>query len=416
MDVVSNRGKNRNDMDKNRLEQLLNDTKKIVKHQKEKEELRGEKFNVFSILKVESMENKTHSAFLCELLNPKGSHLKGNIFLKLFIETAGIEGQFDAETAQAKTEHSIGQINEKEKTGGRIDIYLWDKNRNCISIENKIYAGDQFAQIERYCNYNKGKNRIYYLTRNGDKPSDESKGQLESGSDFFIISYGTTIIEWLKLCLKEAAETPILRETIKQYIILIKKITHTMENTEEEKELLETIIKYHKEAKYIANNLIKAVARLNREIQKKAYSMLLEKLDNAYIVTLGNKPYEKYSQIWFKIRGKEESKLFFGLESFAVEGRDACGDLGIGIFVNGGNYNPDYSKLGEKESNWWIEFQRINDYDGCRVNLTNSETLKRLQFEPEFQTKFVNHIVEESIEYLNRNREKVAGLLKDKIV
>lgn len=45
---------------------------------------KGELFNTFSILKMETAENKTHSNFIAELLNPKGSHLKGSIFLERF--------------------------------------------------------------------------------------------------------------------------------------------------------------------------------------------------------------------------------------------------------------------------------------------------------------------------------------------
>ena len=46
----------------------------------------GEKFNLFSILGMESLEVKTHSRFLAELLNNKGSHLRGSSFLELFID------------------------------------------------------------------------------------------------------------------------------------------------------------------------------------------------------------------------------------------------------------------------------------------------------------------------------------------
>ena len=51
----------------------------------------GEDFNIFKILKMESKEVKTHSAFLSELLNPKGSHGQNDIFLKLFIEVVKVD-------------------------------------------------------------------------------------------------------------------------------------------------------------------------------------------------------------------------------------------------------------------------------------------------------------------------------------
>ena len=49
-------------------------------------EITGENFNVFRILGLSSSEVRTHSAFIAELLNPKGSHNQKQIFLKLFCE------------------------------------------------------------------------------------------------------------------------------------------------------------------------------------------------------------------------------------------------------------------------------------------------------------------------------------------
>ncbi len=196
-------------MDTKQIEKLLDHTKGIIKHQKEKEELKGEKFNVFSILKMESKENETHSAFLSELLNPNGSHLKKHTFLELFIQVLKkvvSDIDIDIKTAQVKTEHSIGTVNYIEKSGGRIDIYIWDKKGKSISIENKIYAYDQVVQIERYCNYKRGNNNVFYLTLSGNHPSNNSKGSMISGQDFHSISYKEHITEWLQLCIKEAVD------------------------------------------------------------------------------------------------------------------------------------------------------------------------------------------------------------------
>lgn len=71
---------------------LLRDVKRTLKDQEEIKNLKGENFNVFSILKMESKENGTHSAFLGELLNPKGSHNFKSVFLGLFLQQLGFEG------------------------------------------------------------------------------------------------------------------------------------------------------------------------------------------------------------------------------------------------------------------------------------------------------------------------------------
>lgn len=60
-------------MDK--LQTLLQPISVIVKqdaqHRKEQRS-RGELFNVFKILKLDTDETRTHSAFIAELLNPEG--------------------------------------------------------------------------------------------------------------------------------------------------------------------------------------------------------------------------------------------------------------------------------------------------------------------------------------------------------
>ena len=118
---------------------LLGNVKRILKHQEEIKKLKGENFNVFSILKMESKENGTHSAFLGELLNPKGAHNFGNIFLHLFLQQIGNE-ELDLNATEVILEYSLGAVNDTAKTGGRVDIYIKDATNNTICIENKIYA------------------------------------------------------------------------------------------------------------------------------------------------------------------------------------------------------------------------------------------------------------------------------------
>ncbi len=68
------------------MKNLLSQVSSIIQQYEKVAELTGENFNVFKILKVETKEVKTHSAFIAELLNPQGSHGQGDVFLKLFVE------------------------------------------------------------------------------------------------------------------------------------------------------------------------------------------------------------------------------------------------------------------------------------------------------------------------------------------
>ena len=238
----------------NNIEQLLGNTKQVIDRHKQNEKRKGETFNVFSILKMERKENGTHSAFLAELLDPQGTHQKGNQFLMLFLKSINISTTLDINTAKVKVEHSIGSRDDVLKTGGRIDIFIYDKNHNCISIENKIDAGDQYAQIERYCNYKTEQNSVVYLNKFGDEPTAESKGELESGRHFHIISYKEHITDWLQKCIMESEDSPILKASIKQYLILIKKMTNSMDEKEKE-EMNAIMAKHFEEAEYIKNNI-----------------------------------------------------------------------------------------------------------------------------------------------------------------
>ncbi|MBL4625896.1 MAG: PD-(D/E)XK nuclease family protein [Flavobacteriales bacterium] len=240
-----------------KIKNLLLSSGRIIAHQEEIKYLKGEHFNVFSILGMESKENETHSAFLGELLNPKGSHLCGTIFLEQFLELINHDAEFDIETASLVLEKHVGTRDDKLKIGGRIDIYLKDNLDNSISIENKIYAGDQFAQIERYVNHNKENNTVYYLTLYGDEATDDSSGELKDGEHYHCISYERTIVQWLNECIKESAGQPILRESIKQYEILIKKLTNQLTDGKMEQEMIDLIRKNYREAKIIESNLHK---------------------------------------------------------------------------------------------------------------------------------------------------------------
>ena len=161
-------------MDYEKIETLLNEVKPIVEENKKiraEKERKGEFFNIFSILRMERDEVHTHSAMLSELLSPNGSHGQGGAFLKLFLKMVVHKEDLVADTAEVETEFSIGAVSEDGKSGGRIDIVVRFPNY-LILIENKIDAGDQPSQLERYNNYalekvGKGNYTLLYLTKNG---------------------------------------------------------------------------------------------------------------------------------------------------------------------------------------------------------------------------------------------------------
>lgn len=332
------------------VQQLIAEVNRINHHQKEIKKLRGEHFNIFSILQMEHKENATHSAFLGELLSPNGSHFLNSIFLKLFLLEIDYDGLLDVSTARVQLEKHLGKVNLNNKTGGRIDIYISDSSGNSISIENKIYAPDQVAQIERYFNHNIGKNSVYYLTLNGKMPDNESVGDLVEGNQYNCISYQQTIIKWLTLCMKEAAEQPILRESIKQYILLIKKLTNQLSDNNMENQVLESIKKNYQSAKIIADNIWKVELDATEVFLTELLEELNTKLGNEYKIVMD----DDLTQTWsgFSIFHEDWNGISIRLEG---QSKVPWNDSIYGIYANSNKWMRDdiineFSKLNEFKS------------------------------------------------------------------
>jgi hypothetical protein len=157
--------------------------------------------NIFKILKVEKRE-LSHSGFIANLLNPHAFRGNSYLFLRIFLETAGVkEKEFALENIDVKTEYKLNN------GAGAIDICIKNSDKK-IFIENKIKAGDQKTQLKRYSEDKPI--RLFYLTLDGHDASAESRDGLKKGDDYYCISYKKEILEWLKKCLKESGDSHFL--------------------------------------------------------------------------------------------------------------------------------------------------------------------------------------------------------------
>ncbi|MGJ8594132.1 MAG: PD-(D/E)XK nuclease family protein [Aquaticitalea sp.] len=369
----------------NLLQHLLSDTGRIVRHHKKLSIAKGEHFNIFSVLKIESRENNTHSAFLAELLDPKGSHRMGDVFLRLFFQTINTKQEvkdllFERFINSTKTkvtkEFHIGKRSDEDLEGGRIDIFLKNGD-HCICIENKIYAPDQNVQIQRYCNYNPTKNTVFYLTLKGDEPNDDSRGELKSDTDYYNLSYKKNIIEWLELCLKEVANFPSLRESINQYILLIKKLTHTL-NTEQDKELFDVIIKNIEASRYIVDNYDRMVNRLkNRFRDDLKVALETHFKEGPYDIRYDKKVENKYSQLWIHFKSNPQPQILFGIEPFSGQGHKD-GHLFIGLYDKERSPFLKDVKEENKLSEQWRHVRYFKTDKGNPINFSHDYTIKKL--------------------------------------
>lgn len=388
-------------------EWLLHTTGTLLSQQEKIRKVKGEDFNIFSILKMERLEVRTHSAFIGELLNPSGSHQKGSLFLKLFLNELKTDC-IDINSAEVRIEFRAGAVNNDNYTGGRIDILIRDKNNSTICIENKIDAGDQFAQVQRYYNFNQPDNKVFYLNLFGDEPDINSRKNLEAGVDFYIITYKKEILNWLEKCFKETTDTPILRESIKQYFILIKKITNTMDD-KEKTELNELMLKYFKESSFVAESFVSLKAEIGENIRKEVKDLLQQKLGPDFNVYLGNNTTYLYAQIWIKYKEHDKANQYFGIESFSYKSNGA---IDVGIFNTGGK-PIDYTYEGVRgETLYWPYYQTISDFEGYSINFNEQNVLVKLYTDSAFKARLINHIVEESINFIELHKTSLLQFLE----
>lgn len=311
----------------------------------------GEKFNVFEILGLQTSEVRLHSSFIAELLDTKGSHGQGDKFLLLFIEQLKNPNQnsdeseknqiiiteFDYSSSRSHVEYFTSKISENGENGGRIDILVEDSKKKHIIIENKIYALDQPSQLKRYKNFDKNA-ILLYLNLIGDKPQKDSYIDLEINKDFHIISYKEHILPWLSNCLKEATSLPSIRETIHQYINLIKKLTNQSTYQTMKEDIVTLITKNSgnlQNAKELANNFDYAKAKILWNFWNELEKALIEcQIELEKITETVN---EEKTKNCFKNKFNESS-IFFGLYTKEVYRKDdivirwGC-ELGLNINV-----------------------------------------------------------------------------------
>jgi len=180
----------------------------------------SDKFNIFSILLKSSDEVNLHSKFIYELLNSNGSHQQNDIFLNLFIQ------EINSKNSEKITIEPLTAYREKNN----IDILLKSENQ-AIIIENKIYTEDHSNQLSKYLTliekegYSKERISLIYLTLFNEEPNEKKVKDIVVN-----ITYETNIKNWIELCIKEVATIPTLRETLVQYLMLIKKLTNQSQN------------------------------------------------------------------------------------------------------------------------------------------------------------------------------------------
>lgn len=341
-------------------------------------------------MRIEHREDETHSILLEDLLSPNGSHGQKGLFLELFLKQ--IEDKFkintkNANLAKVKREHSIGKIDEKYLTGGRIDILI-EINNELVIIENKLYAKDQPFQLQRY-QHAFPKAKILYLTIDG---SDyENKDFI---TNYHSISYEKTITQWLEAILEKISDKQYLYNSITQYYNLVKNISFTGFTQEMKKEISNEITASTEnlEAAYqIYKNYESAIRKL---VQEKVESLRTEMKSIDY-ERVGN---SSELNSYFTKENWQQHNICVGLEF-----EKNTFFIGITYIDYSKPINEDFNiKVKQKFSthnstDYWPTFEYLQSFS----NIYSPETSK-LFFDGEF-----NRVIKESFEDYGHFLDKV---------
>lgn len=359
----------------NSFQELFNYIKTILEIKQKNNHYRANNFTVFSALRNETDEEKTHTTFLYEVLRPDGQHGMKDTFLKDFFKTVLKVDNYD-KTAKIFQEC---HIDPKDDNYGRLDLCI-ETDSARYPIEIKIYADDQDHQMERYHKFAKRKSevsQVYYLTLNGHSPSEKSLGKL-SENDVICISFAKEIHAWLNNCIDIAnhKHAQDVVAVIHQYQTLLNKLTDEQQDDvymdainkliSSSKENYECAVAFEKGLaaarteklrelfndirKYLAQNKkLKDYSIFNNSIEE---DELLEKRISEYYLLDKN----TWPKIWFEIKRVNEIRIILNIE------------LGVTLYYGLIFTNDDWEKIPIQKDVLGKAFGRNNSCWTDRIN------------------------------------------------
>lgn len=415
----------------NNFHQLIESVKEIVSRYKDDAVQSGADFNIFQIIGMTSDEVRVHSAFLATLLDPRGSHRQGDLFLQLFTkQLSQIVHDFDTKSAVVECEKYIGRMT--ETTGGRIDIHISDEKGHKIIIENKIYAPDQTNQLIRYHNYAPDA-VLLYLTLDGRAPGKNSVGDLiEEEQYYYQISYSNEILDWLTECYEAVKKIPTLAEGINHYINLIKIITNQSTNIMMTKEIAEAIASSSSNIQ-AAIEIQRALQDVKINIQQKFWNKLIERFQSenykvkTYFYDTEVDDLSEYIRNFVRTNasgsGDIHKNKWYGIEipvaeidKYSIQWRiEVDHNIYYGFKLHKGNHlvlsgdkTFDYLRTHLSDNSWqygetWLAWKYPN---GNRINFREFNNPEIFDL-ADNNLNMINRIVKESIDYIEDMRDEL---------
>ena len=334
-------------------------------------------YNIFTLFHGFSDEVNLHSNFIASLLDPNGDHYKGGLFLKLFLETCGID-DFGIDTSRATV----------FKEFKHIDIYISDGKKHII-LENKVYAKDQPTQIARYIKaiQNKGAEErdvededicVLYLHPDGKLPDNQSFGDYHAkllgenpSIEFKVISYGKEILEWIDKCKNEVSNLTDLNVFLSQYKDVIEMIYDRYKRIDEMEtaKLVEIFKENYTAVSEIANNYQETRKKIIDGFFKNVKDILENDLKDKYSIELNSVAYrpiiiknttsqdEKWKKFYFTVEFQKSSTYS---EPFVGFRKDDDKEVKVSDFDK-----PNITRLGE-QTKYFLAYGKLFDDDICK--------------------------------------------------
>lgn len=337
------------EFDNKKLKELIDKSKDLMKDYLSRD---SSELNILNIIgKVADEHN--HSKILNTLftkIHPKNGR---DSFITLFLKKIGIEN-IDEDEFSVEREYRCDPY-------GQMDFKFESKNL-CIVLEIKIYAEDgqnQLRRYEQYCLENKKDYKIFYLTLDGHKPSEQSIEGFENENKLECISFKEHILPWLEDCLKLVKDEEIKASFILQYISTLKNLI------EEDKYKMAGLIEKTEDARAIVFLYEKVLKDEMQEILKNFLYGIGERIEKNKNV-LEYIHFDNSIEDYYIEKTSGVPSIYFLLEKFEKDEKIYYFNFGIEVIKDGligclGFY--EYYEKNNENNYDWIKYEEMKNID-----------------------------------------------------
>lgn len=332
-----------------KLKELIEKSKDLMKDYLSRD---SSELNILNII-GKAADEHNHSKILNTLFTKIHTKNGRNSFLTLFLKKLGIEN-IDEDEFLVEREYRCDPY-------GQMDFKFENKNL-CIVLEIKIYAEDgqnQLRRYEQYCLENKKDYRIFYLTLDGHKPSEQSIKGFENENNLKCINFKEHILLWLEDCLNLVKDEDIKASFILQYISTLKNLI------EEEKYKMAGLIEKTEDAKAIAFLYEKVLKYEMQEILENFLYGIGERIEKNKKV-LEYIPFDNSIEDYYIEKNSGDPNISFLLEKFEKDEKIYYFNFAIEVIKDGligclGFY--EYYEKNNEIIYGWIKYEEMKNID-----------------------------------------------------